>query len=455
MTPDVSELVARLMTGELTAESRWGAIAFLACDPLGADAENVLHLLAGTADPVRIEPCAASFLEPARDRRWKVPVALRKVPGEGIDGISILHENDDATGVLLWLAFRDVCLWSSAAPDERAELFSDGVPQRRFAALAALQLPAHLDVWLTVLTAVPRYPTQVSPPLVALAALELSNRFAEEAKHQTALAFARAAAAAVPSAVAAYATGVAALRLERTDVADTWFRRAHTLARRSRNWETYGAALLQLGNLALLRGDVSAARTAFEQGFRTGQRRGMSPIRSRAMSGLFRVAKMQGELAEAEGYALEAIRLLGRAKLDAVPVQLELAEMRIEMDGGVDALPLLHHVLQRDSTSLHYRAVAQALVAHVAAVRGDFGEYRRAWMEAASLASGFTSCNVSPAAKGRVAVMLVRAALVANDPRGAGRASRLCSDAEQCDRRSIEIITDLLRTDSSSPSAAA
>jgi hypothetical protein len=61
----------------------------------------------------------------ARSRRWRVPPALLRNPGdhELLEGESILREYPDGFGLLLWECYRDVRLWTDTPPELRRELF--------------------------------------------------------------------------------------------------------------------------------------------------------------------------------------------------------------------------------------------------------------------------------------------------------------------------------------------
>jgi hypothetical protein len=56
-------------------------------------------------------------------RRWCVPPAVMRGPGETVDGNGILGEVSGDLGLLLWGTARDVALWGGSPPGERGKLF--------------------------------------------------------------------------------------------------------------------------------------------------------------------------------------------------------------------------------------------------------------------------------------------------------------------------------------------
>lgn len=443
MNRSLREMVARLTEGGLAPAARREALTLLACEPPGVDSLMLLHMIAGSTNPPRVEVPHGTGDRPRR-RRWTVPAALTRDPGEGFDGLNILEEFDGALGVLLWQSFRDVQLWGATPPEKRGVLFKDTAHQRRRAAADELNASPKLDVWLTVLSAVTRYPTTVSPRASAVACIELARFATENSKYRAALTFAQCAAAALPSSpVAAYEVGLAAVRADRLERGETWFRRSVALARRTREWEPYGEALLQIGIIVLERGHARRARSSFLRALRCGRRNGLRHIRAGAQWGLFRAAMRYGPVAEAEAYAQKSIKLFGPSPA-SLTVELDLAMLRIREGRQDAALQLLTKIIARDSTAPEYLSLALSFIARLAAARRDTAEYRRAWTEAAALTSEIPTPNL----RGRVVIELVRAAQAACDHTRVGQAARICLGAEgRCDPASIAVVTEMLALD--------
>ena len=74
-------------------------------------------------------------------RRWCVPPAVMRGPGETVDGNGILGEVPGDLGLLLWGTARDVALWGGSPPGERGNLFADGSGDGRLAGLVATEIP--------------------------------------------------------------------------------------------------------------------------------------------------------------------------------------------------------------------------------------------------------------------------------------------------------------------------
>jgi len=221
------------------------------------------QLLRSTDSP----PCSR---QPAR--QWHLaPVITRG--SESLDGGRVLEEVEGALGVLLWHLLRDVWLWTSTPAGDHPFLFAPGAADR----VAALHRAAHpspaLAPSVAVLTDVVRNPSAVAGAGVGGACAEIS-RLMEAAGHTaTALEFAQAAAFAEPTKASA-SLEVARLAEAVADHgrAETWLRRAVTVARRSDDGTTYGVALLWLGRIYRGRRNRRAARRYFLRALRASAR---------------------------------------------------------------------------------------------------------------------------------------------------------------------------------------
>jgi tetratricopeptide (TPR) repeat protein len=205
-------------------------------------------------------------------RQWHLaPVITRG--GESLDGSRVLEEVDGVLGVLLWQLLRDVRLWTSTPAEDHPFLFAAGAADR----VDALQHAAHpspaLAPSVAVLTDVVRNPSAVAGTSVARACADIS-RLMEAAGHAaTALEFAQAAAFAEPTkAPASLEVARLAEALADHGRAETWLRRAVTVARRSADGTTYGVALLWLGRIYRGRRNRRAARRYFLRALRASAR---------------------------------------------------------------------------------------------------------------------------------------------------------------------------------------
>ncbi|MBW3656043.1 MAG: hypothetical protein KY444_08035, partial [Gemmatimonadetes bacterium] len=141
---------------------------------------------------------------------------------------------------MLWKALRDVLLWASVEPEQRAGLFVANAAGRRIAQLQAVPMDDRVELALTALMAVIATPAAVSGDSVTVACQEISRWAQERQMLGTALLFTQAAALASPEqARPAYDVGSLALRMDRPARAETWLRRTVGVARRGKDWETY------------------------------------------------------------------------------------------------------------------------------------------------------------------------------------------------------------------------
>jgi len=170
-------------------------------------------------------------------RRWTLPVALLRGPGETLEGIRILQEVQGDAGTALWQTVRDVTLWAETAPDGRAYLFHLGAVARRQVLLASAGLDDELRAAAEVVLSEILGPWAGEPERVVVACQAVAQRAERLRLPGTAIAFAQAAALAdADRASLAHEVGRHALDGGEPARADSWFRRAvaqkhHTLLR--------------------------------------------------------------------------------------------------------------------------------------------------------------------------------------------------------------------------------
>ncbi|MBW3655887.1 MAG: hypothetical protein KY444_07250, partial [Gemmatimonadetes bacterium] len=173
-------------------------------------------------------------------RRWCIPPAILWDADETLEGAPILRELPNEHGVLLWKALRDVLLWASVEPEQRAGLFVADAAGRRLVQLQAIPMDDRVELALTALTAVVATPETVSADSITMACQGISRWAHDRQMLGTALLFAQAAALASPEqARPGYDVGSLALRMDRPARAETWLRRTVGVARRGKDWETY------------------------------------------------------------------------------------------------------------------------------------------------------------------------------------------------------------------------
>lgn len=246
-------------------------------------------------------------------RPWVVPPGLL-VLDEPFEGYQVLEELRTEVGVLLWQCLRDVDLWAYAAPGERAGLFQPGALHHRMG-----RIEAEVDPAVPARPLLERFCHLLATP-GDVRAMELSelcestSRWAsEQGLPQTALAFAQRSAMAAPDQPRpAYIVGLVARRAADYRRAETWFRRALALSRRSRDWRHYGLAHMGLANLSLQRGDAPSARARLLKALRAARRYGLWSIKPLVLHDLFCIEATGDDPDRAEGFALSAFRSYGR-----------------------------------------------------------------------------------------------------------------------------------------------
>ncbi len=131
-------------------------------------------------------------------RRWCVPPAMERNPGERLDGERILEESPGDIGLLLWRTVRDVGLWAMTPEEARAALFAEGMAGARVRLVTAVELPGKLAAPVDTLQGQLGEPERADPDIVMLCCGEVAAWARGAGLPQTAVAFAQAGAAAAP-----------------------------------------------------------------------------------------------------------------------------------------------------------------------------------------------------------------------------------------------------------------
>lgn len=375
-------------------------------------------------------------------RRWCLPPPWTREPGELLEGMFVLEELPSDLSLALWTAFRDVMLWAATPDERRPGLFSPGAEARRPRIDDELRLPPPLTPPLTTLATVVSHPGEVSEQVVSLSCLDVARWARDQRAMGTAVSFAQAAALAWPEAPRpALEVGRLLVEWGRLPRAETWLRRAIGLARRARDWESYGGAYVALGDVSLRfagRGGSYAGGQAprrlqgaarfYEQASRVSRRHRLRLVRAQAMHGLMRVwmetdeverarraAPREGagpatHLEQAERAAHLARRAYGRVHPRLADLEFDVARLMLRRGEHERAVP----VLQRLAGLAHdpdRRMACEAMLAHAAARAGDRVQYERSWSTAWGALDGR---RPAPGAAGAL-VQLARAAAATGD----------------------------------------
>ncbi|HEX2076340.1 MAG TPA: tetratricopeptide repeat protein [Longimicrobium sp.] len=266
-------------------------------------------------------------------RRWCIPPAMLRGPGETIEGGDLLEEVQDELGVLLWRTVRDVALWGETPPEDRGRLFVKGGDALRLAAPGDPALPRPIVQPLETIHAVLADSGRADAAELSACCLQVAAWARDEGLVHTAIAFAQAGALASPQlAEAALQTGTAAAAAGQDVRAESWLRRAVGLARREKDRPSYATALVELGQLYERRGNFARAENLYQHGHRAARRGRVRTARMRAAHGLLRLARQLGDATRAVQFALAAQQVC-RTNMDGGPaLLLELA--RFWTDAG-------------------------------------------------------------------------------------------------------------------------
>ena len=249
--------------------------------------------------------------KPRKRWRWHIPPAILHGE-ETLEGTEMLEEVTGETGVLLWQSLRDVTLWSGAAPENRAGLFSPGAGEARRQVLKSTKAEPEIRAPLDTLAELVENPGEIAEETVTAACREISQWAEGAGRLAVALAFAQAGALASPkNAAAGLRVGKLARNKGENARAETWFRRTVGLARQAKDWESYSRAFVGLGNLYVQRGNFSVARHLHIRALRAAKRHSMRSLQGKALHDLFGIAVEMEQRKEAESLARAAYDAYG------------------------------------------------------------------------------------------------------------------------------------------------
>jgi hypothetical protein len=319
-------------------------------------------------------------------RPWCLPPAVTREPGETLEGVYVLDEFPAELSLLLWTALRDVTLWAATPEERRTALFSANAETRRREYASHTRLDPELDLALSTLATVVSHSAQASATVVSLMCLKVSAWAREKGGMGTAVAFAQAGALASPEDPApALAVGRLTLEWGRPGRAETWLRRCIGLARRAREWESYGGACVVLGEIYLRREQLTVAERFYLYGARVARRQQLRQVRAEAMHGLMRVRMAAGDdLDAAERFAALAQRAYGRTHPRAIDLLHDMTHLMVRRGEWDRAVPVLRRQLSV-FTDGGMRMVCHALLSHAGAALGDMRTYEMSWKEAWNL----------------------------------------------------------------------
>lgn len=342
--------------------------------------------------------------KPRRRWRWHVPPALVH-GGESLEGAQVLDEVEGHLGLLLWETFRDVVLWGSTQPDDRAGLFAEGAHAARLASIEAAAPEGAVERPLRAAADLLRDPEGADEVEVMGACRQIADWAEQRQLPATAVTLMAAGAVAAPAhAGAAFRVGQLARRKGEGARAETWFRRTVGLGRQARDWLSYAEAFLGLGNLYKERGNYPAARRFHIRALRAARRHALREPQARALHDLFCIAVQGGSPAEAHELARAAFRAYGprHPRLpalghDVAYFWMQQGRFAPAMEVFRAVLPHLHPPadvllgaanLARAAAGCGDRAVFEEGWAHVWSAEGDWGRLFTAPQALLELAQG-------------------------------------------------------------------
>ncbi|MBV9772765.1 MAG: tetratricopeptide repeat protein, partial [Gemmatimonadetes bacterium] len=244
-------------------------------------------------------------------RPQAAPPALTGL-GQAFEGHGLLEERSGEGTLLLWQSLRDVLLWASTPADQRNELFVPGSESHRAEALDRAKMDRKLKIPLLTIAQVLEEGAEISAADLASACRKVSRWADEQGLPRMAIWYAQAAAATMPvDAEPAYTVGLLCRRNAEYERAETWFRRAMVLARRSGDNQSYALAWIGIGNLYIRRGDFLSARKALKRALRRARKGGLRRPKAMALHDLFTIAVELIEIADAEALARQTYRAYG------------------------------------------------------------------------------------------------------------------------------------------------
>lgn len=322
----------------------------------------------------------------------------------------------DSFGVELWRAVANVRLWVDTPVERRGELFtrplSDERKERRdFAESQAPGLVPALRVFAGLVDS----PGSAKAGDLAHACLSVSRWAEERGMAETAIQFAEAAAALIPSSARlANIAGRTCRTHGRSGRGEIWYDRAVGLSRRQFSTipgrREYISANLGLGAVCLDRNDIPAAIRKIKRAARAAWWAGMKWKAAEAYHDALYFSTMQSAYGRATQYARKAARLYPVHHPRYPAMVHDVALLMVHVGMYAPALSLLHSVVKRISNPGE-QLIVWGTVARAAGGAERDGSFRRAEAHVRTMAPTFR--DKSPAALCSVAE---GAALLGNWP---------------------------------------
>jgi tetratricopeptide (TPR) repeat protein len=225
----------------------------------------------------------------------------------------VLAELPEEAAFTVWQVLRCVVLWTGEPEPRRATMFNRPYMREWEQRLLTAELDTDARFPLAVIVGELARATPDAGRL-SWACVCVADWALGRGAHRAALAFAEAAARAAPD-HPRYAWVAGRLMRSHGDprAAERWLRRALRLAIAQRDWETQARTLISLGNLFIDIGKMPAARDFHARALRISRRWRLREQEGMALHDLFVIATEEGNRAEAEALARDALAAYGDA----------------------------------------------------------------------------------------------------------------------------------------------
>jgi tetratricopeptide (TPR) repeat protein len=284
--------------------------------------------------------------------------------------------------VFLLRAVRDLTLWSKLSGSENGSPFSARAHGRVLDELMRAEIDDALRPQLMIISEVLRHGHKMPVEDLAATALRVSTWADENRLPNTAIAFGQAAALLLPqSAEYAFLVGRLCRRSGQVGRAETWYRRALGLSRRSRDSRSFARAWMGIGHLLLSRGDYVQAEKAFQRAFQRARRAGLRDVRAEALHDLFGVSVEAGRILEAEHLARKAVTAYGTSH-ERLPVLAHDVAGFWLAQGFFTRSLLVFRAVAKHIARPSERLQVLGSIARAAGGARDWREFVHAWVDA-------------------------------------------------------------------------
>ena len=309
---------------------------------------------------------------------------------ETLDAEVILHEIPDEVGVYLWKTVRSVRLWGELPADQRHAAFDGDAYSNRLARLRALPIDQDLRESLETAAVVLRGDA-IHLEAVVTACRLVASWADDRGALGTALEFTTAAALLMPTDAELVHT-VAWLARRRGEFAraESWYRQAIAVARRTHDWISLAGSYLGLGATFLQRGSHSAARQTLVRGIRAATRHSLWEERALLSHELARVAMRTERPAEAVRSGRAAFEAYGPGHPRLPQLAADLGIYWVRSGHFAEGRQVLS-VMDPAEVELAQRLARAAAIARASAAVGDTRSFETAWKEAEPLLESHTT----------------------------------------------------------------